>query len=169
MECILFRHGIAIELENWSGEDRSRPLTAEGIEKTREAVRGLLHIGIRPSHILCSPFLRTQQTAAIAKDIFGFVEKPRLCKQLFSEAAPKDLLDLLVEFSQDDQILCIGHEPHLGLTAGVMLFGYPVMSLPFEKAGACSIQFKGKATPGNGVLQWLFPSAQLQQLRKMED
>ena len=43
MECILFRHGIAVERADWDGEENLRPLTPKGVDKTREAASGLLH------------------------------------------------------------------------------------------------------------------------------
>ena len=90
MSCILFRNGIAVEWHDWKGDDRTRPLTEEGIEKTKKAVKGLEQLDVHPTQLLCSPFTRTQQTAKIAKDILGFPSDPQLCRELLSEASPPD-------------------------------------------------------------------------------
>ena len=166
MECILFRHGIAADWRDWQREDRSRPLTEEGIEKTRKAVQGLIRLGVTPTHLLCSPYLRTRQTADIAKETLGLPEPPQQCAELRPDASPEDFLNTLVSFSEDDCVLCVGHEPHLGHTAGTMLLGQPVSGLSFKKAGACCIRFHGKPRSGNGVLQWWLEPAQLRKLAK---
>jgi phosphohistidine phosphatase len=71
MHCLLFRHGIAESPNTWSGDEHSRPLTKEGFTKTEQAIEGLKRIGVEPTHLLCSPLTRTQQTAAIAKNILA--------------------------------------------------------------------------------------------------
>ena len=166
MDCILFRHGIAVDWRDWQKEDASRPLTDEGVEKTRKAVRGLVRLGVTPTQLLCSPYLRTRQTADIARETLGFAEHPQQCAELRSDASPEDFLNTLVSFSEDDCVLCVGHEPHLGHTAGTMLLGQPVSGLSFKKAGACCIRFHGKPRRGNGMLQWWLEPAQLRKLAK---
>ena len=66
-----------------------------------------------------------------------------MCRTAF-DASPEDFLNVLFSFSDDDCVLCVGHEPHLGHTAGTMLLGQPVSGLSFKKAGACCIRFHGK-------------------------
>ena len=69
MHCLLFRHGIAVSPEEWNGPEEERPLTKEGITKTEQTVEGLKRIGMKPTHLFCSPLARTRQTADIAKKI----------------------------------------------------------------------------------------------------
>lgn len=166
MRCILFRHGIAVEWHDWDGDDRTRPLTEEGIEKTTKVAKGLLQLDIHPTHLLCSPFLRTQQTAKIAKNIFGISEDAQLSPELLSEASPEYFVKSLGSFSRDDTVLCVGHEPHLGFTAGVMIFGQSASGMVFKKAGACSIYFEGTPRAGAGMLEWWLPPAHLRRLSK---
>ena len=166
MDCILFRHGIAADWRDWQQADHSRPLTEEGIEKTRKAVKGLIRLGVTPTHLLCSPYLRTRQTADIAKETLGFAGQTQQCAELRPDASPEDFLNVLVSFSEDDCVLCVGHEPHLGHTAGTMLSGQFVSGLSFKKAGACGIRFHGKPRQGNGALLWWLEPAQLRKLAK---
>ncbi len=168
MRCILFRHGIAVEWQDWKGNDRTRPLTKEGIEKTKKAVKGLGQLDVRPTQLLCSPFTRTQQTAKIAKDILGFPGDPQLCRELLSEASPEEILGFFSSFSREDTVLCVGHEPHLGFTAGVMICGQSVLGLSLKKAGACSIYFEGTPRAGAGFLEWWLPATHLRRLGKGE-
>jgi phosphohistidine phosphatase len=166
MHCVLFRHGIAVSIEDWGGDDQDRPLTMDGREKTHKATGGLLKIGIAPTHILASPFKRTQETAHILKKAFSFGGEVQLCHELLSEVSPHHLFPILNTFPSDACILCIGHEPHLGSTAGVMLFGEPVYGLSFKKAGGALISFEGPAKAGRGILQWWIPRSYLRGLRK---
>ncbi|MBK9112653.1 MAG: hypothetical protein IPM88_13500 [Nitrospira sp.] len=51
MDCLFFRHGIAIERQEWSGQEQDRPLTDKGAARTRESGKGLLNLRIKPTHI----------------------------------------------------------------------------------------------------------------------
>ena len=161
MDCILFRHGLAVDRSVWSGDDRSRPLTDEGRKNTRHAVRGLVQLGVIPTLILCSPYLRTRQTADIVRDILNTSECPRHCAELLSDAAPEHLFDVLTEFDRDACVFCVGHEPLLGHAAGLMMLGQPVAGLSFGTSEACRIRFDGMPRPGSGTLQWRLPPAPL--------
>ncbi len=62
--------------------------------------------------------------------------------------------------------MCVGHEPHLGQTAALMLFGYHSPSLSFKKAGSALIAFYKNPIIGQGMLEWWILPAQLRALRK---
>ena len=164
MDCILFRHGIATEWSDWAGEDQDRPLTEEGLQKTRQGAKGLRQLGIQVSHVLSSPFLRTKQTAAILEEELEFSGTLQCSPELLSEASPRHFLTLLSQFPKKSVVLCVGHEPHLGHTAGIMLCGQPLYGLSMKKAGACFIQFHGIPEPGGGLLQWWLAPHQLRSL-----
>ena len=164
MRCILFRHGIAVEWRAWNGEDKGRPLTEEGVKKTQKIAQGLLQLQVHPTQLLCSPFMRTQQTATILQQVLGFSEYPQLCPELLSEASPENFVGLLSSFSHNDTILCVGHQPHLGHTAGIMVFGQPVPGLALKRAGACSLFFEKTPRPGAGILEWWAPPSHLERL-----
>lgn len=166
MDCILLRHGIAVASDDWDGQDRDRPLTEEGMEKTRRALMGLARLDIVPTHLLSSPLVRAVDTANLVHEVFQARVKIQLCDELFSDAAPNKLLAVLSVFPEDSCVLCVGHEPHLGYTAGTMLFGKPTAGLSLKKAGACSIHFEGEPKSGRGVLQWWMTPGQLRRIRK---
>jgi phosphohistidine phosphatase len=166
MECILFRHGIAADQVDWDGPDDRRPLVPKGIEKTAASARGLVRLGIEPSHIWSSPLTRALQTAKILHTAFRLLSEIDVSEDLRPEAAPERLLDVLARQSNDACVVCVGHQPHLGDLAGVSLFGGPVMGLELKKAGACCIRFNGALKPGEGVLRWWLTPSQLRQLAK---
>ena len=41
MNCILVRHGIAVEPDEWEGTEENRPLTNKGKRHIRQAAEGL--------------------------------------------------------------------------------------------------------------------------------
>jgi len=164
MECILFRHGIAVEPQEWDGAEARRPLTAKGQEKVREAAEGLLHLDVQPTHVVSSPFVRTGQTAEILREALGFSQEVRRWNELLSDAPPHDLFDRLGKLPKDACVLCIGHEPHLSAAAGLMIAGAPVSGLVFKKGGACSIRFETTVKPGDGLLRWWLMPMQLRAL-----
>ncbi|MDH4304846.1 MAG: histidine phosphatase family protein, partial [Nitrospira sp.] len=67
MECILFRHGIAVEPDEWEGPEENRPLTDKGKKRTRQAARGLAVLGCEPTHLFTSPFVRAYDTARLLR------------------------------------------------------------------------------------------------------
>ena len=78
---------------------------------------------------------------------------------------PADLFPVLAKFPKDSCVICVGHEPHLGEAAGVMIFGKTADTLSLKKAGACGVEFAGKPQAGTGMLKWWLTPSQLRQLR----
>ena len=166
MHCLLFRHGIAESPNTGAGNEHSRPLTKEGVTKTEQTVEGLKTIGVEPTHILCSPLTRTQQTAEIVKHVLKFSGNIEITPELVYDQSPMLLFPILQTLPPEAVVMCVGHEPHLGQTAALMLFGNHAPSLSFKKAGSALIAFHTHATLGQGILEWWIPPAQLRALRK---
>ncbi|PJA80102.1 MAG: hypothetical protein CO149_01330 [Nitrospirae bacterium CG_4_9_14_3_um_filter_51_5] len=165
MYCLLFRHGIAVSSEEWNGSERERPLTKAGTTKTEQVAEGLKRIGMKPTHLLCSPLTRARQTAGIAKEILQIKATIQLCPELVYDQSPMLLFSLLQGFPQDAVVMCVGHEPHLGQTAALMIFGKNSSGLAVKKAGGCLIAFDGNVGVGRGYLEWWMAPAQLRALR----
>jgi phosphohistidine phosphatase len=166
MRCLLFRHGIAVSPEDWKGKESERPLTQEGHDKTRRAAEGLRRLNLQPTHILCSPFTRTRETAGIVREMLSRQADIRLCPELVFDQSPLLVFPILQEYPQDATVFCVGHEPHLGQTAALMLFGQGCPGLSLKKAGGCLIGFEGNVKPARGFLEWWLPPAQLRLLGK---
>ena len=166
MDCVLFRHGIAVAREVWDGQEAERPLTPKGAEKTRQAAAGLLRVDITPTHLLSSPFIRALETAKVIRQVFRLRADVQLCDELLPDAPPDKLFTVLSGFPEDACVVCVGHEPHLGEAAGIMLFAKPTPGLSLKKAGACCIQFEKSPKAGQGALRWWLTPAQLRSLRK---
>ena len=166
MHCLLFRHGIAESPNTWSGDEYSRPLTKDGRNKTEQAVEGLKTIGVEPTHILCSPLTRTQQTAGIAKNMLDVAAEIAITQELVYDQSPRLLFPILQALPSEAVVLCVGHEPHLGQMAALMLFGNHSPSLSFKNAGSALVSFHKRVMVGQGILEWWIPPAQLRFLRK---
>jgi phosphohistidine phosphatase len=164
MDCLFFRHGIACERQDWEGPEQDRPLTDKGAKRTRQAGKGLLNLHIAPTHILTSPLARARETAEILQGLFRPRLIVRICDELVPEAAPDKLFTLLDTLPQDSVVLCIGHEPHLSLAAGILLTGKPSAGLSLKKAGACLIHVEIAIRPAKGHLEWWLTPAQLRAL-----
>jgi phosphohistidine phosphatase len=161
MDCILFRHGIAVEPDEWKGPESQRPLTPKGAEKTAEAAAGLASLGVKATHLLSSPLVRAVETAKLIREALPGKLEVRLCDELVPEAPPDKLFPVLAALPEDACVVCVGHEPHLGATAGVMLFGQAVPGLALKKAGAGCVRFDGAPQSKQGRLRWWLTPWQL--------
>ena len=161
MDCVLLRHGIAVERDEWEGPDVDRPLTEKGKRRVREVAVGLSRLDVQPTHVLSSPLIRAIETAKIVHSSLRVRSAVHIVDELLPDAPPDRLLSILHDLPPESCVLCVGHEPHLGMLASVMLAGKPSMAFPFKKAGACLIELSIPAKPGRGVLRWWLTPDQL--------
>jgi phosphohistidine phosphatase len=161
MDCVLLRHGIAVERDEWEGPDADRPLTERGAKRVAQVVAGLNRLDVQPTHVLSSPLIRAIETAKIAHRALRVRSAVQIVDALLPDAPPDRLLSLLHGLPPDSCVLCVGHEPHLGMVASVMLAGRSSTAFSFKKAGACLIELPIQAKPGHGVLRWWLPPSQL--------
>lgn len=107
MDLILWRHAEAAP--GGAGiEDLRRPLTARGERQAARMGRWLdcqLPEGLR---VLCSPALRTEQTARTLG------RKYRLCAELAPGSTAQELLDCARWPQGRGTVLVVGHQPVLG-------------------------------------------------------
>lgn len=150
MKIYLMRHGVAVErqesgnpagAETAAADDAARPLTLEGVERTRLAAHGLVTMGVSIDCILSSPYVRSVQTAAIAGEALGV---PRLAiettEALLPEADPEALLPILRAL-EVETALCIGHAPQLDALIARLL-GTPRVVTSLKKAGVAVLEAK---------------------------
>ena len=161
MECVLFRHGIAAEREEWDGPDEARPLTERGAKRVAQAAAGLSQLDVQPTHIWSSPLIRAVETAKIAHRSLRMRTTVRIVDELLPHASPNRLLSILQDLPPESCVLCVGHEPHLGMAASVLLSGRASASFPLKKAGACLIELSTPAKSGQGLLRWWLTPSQL--------
>ena len=161
MDCVLLRHGIAVERDEWEGPDADRPLTERGAKRVAQVAAGLSWLDVQPTHVWSSPLIRAIETAKIVHRVLRVRSAVQIVDALLPDASPDRLLAILHDLPPESCVLCVGHEPQLGITASVLLSGRASASFPLKKAGACLIELSIPAKPGRGVLRWWLPPAQL--------
>lgn len=166
MDCLLMRHGIAVERDEWEGIDEDRPLTERGVKRVAQAVGGLGRLGVQPTHVLSSPLTRAIETAKIAHSSLRVRTAIQIVDALLPDAPSNQLLSILRDLPPESCVICIGHEPQLGMTASVLLAGRATTSFPLKKAGACLIELPIPVKLGRGVLRWWLTPGQLRAMGK---
>ena len=161
MDCLFVRHGFAVEREEWDGKDVDRPLTDEGIRRVRQVAAGLRRLAVRPTVIYASSARRAVETAQLLHDLLARPSLMEFRDELLPEATPTDLLRLLKRCSSESCVICVGHEPQLGMAASLLLSGRSSESFPLKKAGACLIDLSIPVKPGQGLLRWWLTPGQL--------
>lgn len=164
MNCIFFRHGIALDQGDWKKADADRPLSEKGIARTRKAARGLARMDIVPTHILTSPLVRARDTAQLIQEAFKDPPSITVCNELLPAVPAESLAELLCVLPVEATVICVGHEPHLGQVAGLLLVGQRVSALRFKKAGACLIVLPETGVRDHGYLRWWLAPKQLRSL-----
>jgi len=166
MDCLLFRHGIAVAREEWEGKDVDRPLTERGKQRVREVAAGLRRLAMRPTVFYASPARRALETAQLLHGLLASSSLLQLRDELLPESSPAQMVRLLRDLPAESCVLCIGHEPQLGMAASVLLSGRVSASFPLKKAGACLIELSISAKPGRGILRWWLTPGQLRAIGK---
>ena len=161
MDCVLLRHGIAVDRDEWEGPDKDRPLTERGAKRMAQVAAGLTRLNVQPTHVLSSPLIRAIEAAKLAHSSLRVRSTIQIVDELLPDAPPNRLLSILHNLPPDSCVICIGHEPQLGMAASVLLSGRSSASFPLKKAGACLIELSIPAKPGRGVLRWWLTPDQL--------
>jgi phosphohistidine phosphatase len=167
MYCVLLRHGIAVERDEWEGPDTDRPLTEQGAKRVAQVAAGLNRLDGQPTHILSSPLIRAIETAKIVCRSLRVRSAVQIVDELLPDAPPDRLLSILHNLPPESCVLCVGHEPQLGIAASVLLSGRATASFPMKKAGACLIELSIPVKPGRGVLRWWLTPNQLRAMGKL--
>lgn len=143
MRLYVMRHGIAMDATSPDAPetDADRPMTADGIERTRLALHGLVSVGAVVDRIVSSPYLRCTQTATLASEILGV---PKLAAETHVGLSPDgDFAELLTALRRlpDDGVLLVGHSPGVDLLIASLL-GLPQPVTALKKAGVAALQCK---------------------------
>jgi phosphohistidine phosphatase len=168
MQLLLMRHGIAAPLDEKIGTDAARPLTAEGVEKTRQVAAGLRAAGSTPDVIATSPLLRALQTAQIMRAAGGKSKTappletwPELEHAEYSALLPR--LKKVQAAHKVLKVLLVGHEPGMSRLVAHLLTGSPGgFALAFKKAAVCALEVDFTAAKPQATLLWYAPPKLLQ-------
>ena len=120
-QIILLRHAHA-EPPAREQSDEARPLTDGGEREAASAAAWLRERGAKPDLVLCSPAVRTRDTAAAVIAAFGNSDALRIDARIY-EATPAALIQLLDEHANADCVLLIGHNPGLETLVALLTDG----------------------------------------------
>ena len=154
-ELYLVRHALAAERgEDWP-DDTKRPLTTKGVSRFREAVKGLVWLGVGLDEIYSSPLVRAKQTADLLAE--GLKERTavRTIDELSPGHEPSTVLAELGKRIKRRRVALVGHEPDLGELAAALI-GAP-RALAFRKGGVCRIDVDRVGASSHGSLVWFLP------------
>lgn len=156
MLLYLLRHAEAANIS----PDSERPLTAKGRQDVVDLGKLLARQGVRlPSTIWSSPYKRAQETASLlaeaARSGAGIVTR----QGLTPEDAPAALLPALAEVDED--LLIVGHNPHLSILAAHLLSGsHGEAIVQFRKCTLMRferIRFYSEEIAPRWALDWFVP------------
>jgi phosphohistidine phosphatase len=101
--------------------DRERPLATRGKEAAPRIGAYMVHHGLLPDRVLCSPARRTQDTWALVAATFDKAPPVRFEERLY-DASADTILDV-VRGTADDvhSLLVIGHNPGLQDLAALLI------------------------------------------------
>jgi phosphohistidine phosphatase len=165
-ELLIIRHAVAHERDAsaWPN-DEERPLTEAGIEKFRQAARGLARVLDAPEELLCSPLTRTRQTAAILEEKAGFPRAIEL-DMLRPDTETATLVRALQE-RQRARIAVVGHEPSLSELICALLAGLDARAeVEMKKGAVAQLAFADRIEAGRGQLLQLLPPRVLRALAR---
>ena len=168
MNLYFMRHGIAVDrADSGAGSgDRERQLTPKGIKRMTKAARGLVTLSLSFDRILTSPLERARQTAKIVAQTLQLENRVEEVEQLSPEQSAQDLLRALVPYSDQKQILLVGHEPQLSNTISVLLSGTAGAEIRLKKGALCCLEVDGLPPKKNGVLHWALAPKHLRQMAR---
>lgn len=139
---LLIRHGIA---EDSKGSDPDRALTAEGWEKTRAAMKGLVKRGYVPTRGISSPYRRAAETMVCLKEATAGGFPVGYWDGLKPGGHPRKaedwLLGELAEMKEFDVLALVSHEPFLS----TLVRHLTRRSLELKKASCTVLHWDGKA------------------------
>jgi len=121
---ILMRHAQATP---YAETDRLRPLTEQGREQATQSAQQIQQQGECPQLIVCSPYVRAQQTARLVGEVLNLT--PKADNMLDGRLSAGGLLNWAQGFFDlYDSVLLIGHNPNISLAAALLSGEYISLS-----------------------------------------
>lgn len=152
MDLIVMRHGKAED--SHSEGDHARELTAKGHQQAERQARRLAQAGLLPAIVLCSPLVRSRQTAETfceSVDISG----PMIQSWLACGMTPETALSELTAYQDFGRVAIVGHEPDLSSLVAWLLAGHD-QAIQMKKGSIALLWVQPPARRAN--LQLLLPA-----------
>ncbi len=147
----LIRHGDALSSE----VDPARPLSPRGRDDVAKVAARLRADGTAPAAIWHSPVRRARETAALLAQHLG---RPVMLvgkSYLQSEDDPAKIARLLAEMPPPADLAIVGHEPHLGALATLLVTGAATPAVfALKTAGVLTLAPAAGKHEGTGFARW---------------
>lgn len=134
MRLWLMRHG---EAQSQARTDAERQLTQRG---RAEVLLAAGQLQGRPlQHILVSPYVRAQQTAAIVREALSFAGELQTVPWLTPDDEPETVLAQLAPF-EGREVLLVTHQPLVGALGGWLVHGNRQQPIPMQTASLAELE-----------------------------
>jgi phosphohistidine phosphatase len=156
---VLVRHATAADAPPAGGADADRPLVAKGIDQTRRLAAALDAWGLRPDRVLCSPWRRAVETAALLHEAASApaAAAPTHLDALAAPGAAAQSAAIAAACAATDRVVAlVGHEPWTSELAAWWLTGSDDgLRIAYRKAAA--LVATGVPGPGGLTLEAFVP------------
>ena len=130
------RHAEAEKMGGLVKRDAERPLTDYGRSQAKAVAAELKRRGLAQTLVLCSPYVRTAQTAHIITEALR-LRPPQTAEEIAATGYAPNLNALLQKFPGENTVIMIGHQPDIGMAVEQVMgfeFGFsPATLIAFEK------------------------------------
>jgi len=163
MKLYILRHGIAVDHgAPGYARDADRPLTPEGERKLARIADAMEALELSFDLILSSPYTRARQTAEIVAEALDARKRLEFSEDLTPDGSFKKLIEWINCLkSPPDNLLLVGHEPHLSGLISLLLSGDSGMSVVMKKGGLCKLSIESLKHGRCAALEWLLTPKQM--------
>ena len=156
LKIYFLRHGVAVEPEDWKGNDYDRPLTSGGRERMGQEAKAIRKLDRSIDAILTSPLVRAKETAAIVADELKIAAKED--DRLGGDFDISSLEELLKDHVGLKVLMLVGHEPSMSATIGRLI---GVARIDLKKGGLACVELPDASTMVGNLVSLMPPKALL--------
>lgn len=156
MKLYILRHGDAAEHGDPRYKENERPLTAKGIQRTKQLAHVLHEMEISMDAILTSPLTRAKETAEIVARGLKLQEGLRECEHLAPSGSMENLVHQVNTIRpMPKSVMLVGHEPYLSGFISLLCTGGPGLPMVFKKGALCRLDIQVLNCGKCATLDWL--------------
>ncbi len=154
MQVLLVRSGPAEPKDKWHGEDKDRPLSADGCALVNDVAQSLARYPERPNRVVTSSYVRARQTAQVLAEVLGVADRVQVDKRLDRGIGLKQLGKVLGECEGCEVVMLVGHHPDMSELVRTLTGGG---RLALRKAGVAQIEVPDPRELKGRLLSLLVP------------
>ncbi len=152
LKIYFLRHGVAVEPEDWKGNDFDRPLTGDGRERMGREAKAIRKLDLKLDAILTSPLDRAKETAAIVASELKMASKED--DRLGGDFDVPALEAILQGCADLKTLMLVGHEPSMSSVIGRLI---GVARIDLKKGGLACVELPDASTMTGELLSLIPP------------